>query len=222
LLTLIELHQTIGLFPAKGVVLHHHLAKLHLHSYVFRGHKGGQVPSFFQEHAVAAVSAATSIIEMLLNDPVVRDSLVGVPHYIHSMIAFACVFLLKVAAQHSGMYMDDATVLDLTTKAAQQFRSTAVGKHHLVHLMADGLEKMATAKIQSPSAIPNASMLNGNLQGGLINPNIRSNALSFISDGNGTFGLDNVFSDDQNLLGTTPSLHFNIEDYDYNFARFGL
>jgi hypothetical protein len=179
------------------------------------------VPSFFHEHAVAAVSAATSIVEMLLNDSVVRDSLVGVPHYIHSMIAFACVFLLKVAAQHSGMYTDDATVLDLTTKAAQQFRSTAVGKHHLVHLMVDGLEKMATSKIQSPSAIPNTSMLNGDFQSGLINRNVRQNAPSFMSDINGAFGLDNLFSGDSDVLGT-PSLNFNIEDYDYNFARFGL
>jgi hypothetical protein len=42
-----------------------------------------------------------------------------------------------------------------------------------------------------------------------------------MSDINGAFGLDNLFSGDSDLLGT-PSLNFNIEDYDYNFARFGL
>ena len=88
-----ELHESIGEFPTKGVILHHHLAKLHLHSHVFRGLKGAPVPSYFQDSAVAAVAAATAIIETVLTDNDIRDGLVGIPHYIHSMIAFACVFV---------------------------------------------------------------------------------------------------------------------------------
>jgi hypothetical protein len=83
-LTKPELHQFIGEFPTKGVILHHHLAKLHLHSHVFRGLKGSPVPPYFQESAVAAISAATSIIEMLLTDHDVREGLVGIPHYMYA------------------------------------------------------------------------------------------------------------------------------------------
>lgn len=80
---LLKLHQFIGEFPTKGVILHHHLAKLHLHSHVFRGLKGAPVPPYFQDSAVAAVSAATSIVEMLLSDYDIREGLAGIPHYIH-------------------------------------------------------------------------------------------------------------------------------------------
>jgi hypothetical protein len=58
------------------------------------------------------------------------------------MIAFACVFMLKIAAQYSGLYVDDVVAFELTTRAVRQFRGTPVGKWHLVHLMAEGLEKM--------------------------------------------------------------------------------
>lgn len=123
-------------------MLHHHLAKLHLHSHIFRGLKGSPVPVYFHSSGIAAVHAATAIIEMVLTDDNIREGLVGIPHYIHSMIAFACVFLLKTATQYAGKFIEDSVVLDLTTKAVQQFRATPVGKWHLIHLMAEGLERM--------------------------------------------------------------------------------
>ncbi|EUC49218.1 hypothetical protein COCMIDRAFT_85273 [Bipolaris oryzae ATCC 44560] len=150
---LMKLHERIGEFPTKGVILHHHFAKLYLHSHVFRGLEGAAVPTHFRGSAMATVSASTAIIELILGDPDVRESLVGIPHYIHSMIAFACVLLLKVSAQHSGQYIDDGFVLDLITRVVQQFRSTSTGKYHLVHLMADGLERMAASKIQCLSVL---------------------------------------------------------------------
>ncbi|PSN71783.1 hypothetical protein BS50DRAFT_484178 [Corynespora cassiicola Philippines] len=222
---LLKLHQFIGEFPTKGVILHHHLAKLHLHSHVFRGLKGAPVPTYFQESAVAAVTAATSIVEMLLTDFDVREGLVGIPHYIHSMIAFACVFLLKVAAQHSGQYIEDAVVFDMTTKVVQQFRSTAVGKWHLVHLMADGLEKMAASKIKSPSAFPNPTLPNGVGQAGLHYVHEPSTTMPPMSNGNGIYG-PNVMStngfEDELHLGTTPFLHFDSGNIDFNFSGFGF
>jgi hypothetical protein len=187
---------------------------------VFRGPKGTQVPVYFHESAVAAVAAATSIIDMILNDYDVRDGLVGIPHYIHSMIAFACVFLLKVATQHSGQYIEDATVLDLTTKVAHQFRSTAVGKHHLVHLMAEGLEKMATSKIKSPSAISNPHVHDGD---GLYS-NERLATMPPILNGNGMYGVGMMGgSFDADLsLSATPFLHFETDNYNLNLPGFGF
>ncbi|KAJ4321093.1 hypothetical protein N0V94_003040 [Neodidymelliopsis sp. IMI 364377] len=215
---LLKIHQFIGGFPTKGVIIHHHLAKLHLHSHVFRGLKGGPVPAHFQESAVAAVTAATETIEMVLTDYDIQEGLVGIPHYIHSMIAFACAFLLNIASQYSGQYIADTMVFDMTTKAVQQFRSTAVGKWHLVHLMAEGLEKMIVKKGGSPAArlfgslptetsqsmVPNGSELNTPLNGG-------------------SYG-DNLFGsfDDAYNLGTSSFLNFDTGTIDLDFTGFSF
>jgi hypothetical protein len=213
------LHQFIGEFPTRGAVLHCHLAKLHLHSHVFRGLKRDPVPSYFYESAVAAVSAATSIIELLLTDRDIREGLVGIPHYIHSMIAFACVFLLKVAAQYNGQFITDAVVLDMCTKAVQQFRSTAVGKWHLVHLMADGLEKMAAKKIKTPPAQSNSRLNLPNVmdQVGLHYVEEPSATLPPLMNGQEICNFDDEFS-----LSTTPFLHFDSGNFDFSFSEFGL
>lgn len=195
---------------------------MHLHSHVFRGLKGSPVPAYFQENAAAAVAAATATIEMLLTDYDIREGLVGIPHYLHSMIAFACVFLLKVAAQHSGQFIQDAVVYDLTTKAVEQFRSTAVGKLHLVHLMADGLEKMTASKIGArPNGI-NRSASNGATQNGFSYAQEASSTLPSIN--NGLFDADSmgaVFGDDFSF-GTSSFLHFNPGDSELSFSGFGL
>ncbi|KAF2006510.1 hypothetical protein P154DRAFT_455248 [Amniculicola lignicola CBS 123094] len=241
---LLKLHPQLGEFPTKGVILHHYLAKLHLHSHVFRGLHGAPVPAYFHTSATSAVSAATSTLEMLLTDPDVRTGLVGIPHYIHSMIAFACVFLLKVTTQHPGRYIEDTQVLDMTTKVVGQFRSTAVGKFHLVHLMADGLEKMAASKIRSPGTRVDVGMANGNgigsgtgtgtgaaqseMQylgelGGMLPPVSNGNA-SGSGNGNGIYGTAMVGNgfEEELIMSTTPFLHFDSGDFDFSFTGFGL
>jgi hypothetical protein len=218
ILTCPELHESIGEFPTKGVILHHHLAKLHLHSHVFRGLKGAPVPSHFQDSAAAAVAAATAIIETILTDDDIREGLVGIPHYIHSMIAFACVFLLKIAAQYSGQYIEDAVVFDLTTRAVQQFRSTPVGKWHLVHLMAEGLDKMLAKKTVTPTAVatdyvPPTSVSQSMGQMSHANENVAG------TNGDGLFGenFDDAFN-----FGTSSFLNFDTGTLDLDFTGFGF
>ncbi|KAJ4335973.1 hypothetical protein N0V87_005694 [Didymella glomerata] len=215
---LLKIHQFIGGFPTKGVIIHHHLAKLHLHSHVFRGLRGAPVPPHFQESAVAAVSAATDTIEMVLTDHDIQEGLVGIPHYIHSMVAFACAFLLNIASQYSGQYITDTAVFDLTTKAVQQFRSTPVGKWHLVHLMAEGLEKMIAKKGGSPAARMLPSLPSETSQSGAPN----GSALSTPHIG-GSYG-DNLFSgfEDAYNLGTTSFLNFDTGTIDLDFAGFSF
>lgn len=173
---------------------------------------------------MAAVSASTAIIELILGDPDVRESLVGIPHYIHSMIAFACVLLLKVAAQHSGQYIDDGFVLDLIGRVVQQLRSTSTGKYHLVHLMADGLERMASSKIQSPSVLqmhnPSA---NGDSQVGLshgigntVTPLNTNDTASMYANNITGIGFEAEFS-----LGTSQFLLSDFGNFDFNFGGMG-
>jgi hypothetical protein len=212
-------HQFIGEFPTKGVILHHHLAELHLHSHVFRGLKGAPVPSHFRDSAVAAVLAAKSTIEAVLSDTDLRESLVGIPHYLHSMIAFACVFLLKVSSQYSGQYIEDVFVQDLTMKAVHQFRSTAVGKWHLVHLMADGLEKLATSSGGSVTVSADTFMMAGGSQGvseGSQDPSTRLEPLFHDNE-----ALMPGFGDDFNF-GTSSFLHIGSSDVDFGFTGFAL
>lgn len=223
-LTLAELHQHIGEFPTKGVILHHHLAKLHLHSHIFRGLKGTSVPLHFQDSAAAAVSAAVSTIEMLLTDYDIREGLIGIPHYLISMIAFACVFLLKVASQHSGQYIDDAIVYDLTTKAAQQFRATSVGKWHLVYMMAEGLEKLVASRTSNPATKPEQQLLPAMSQadpGPAHSPHVASMPASngFYEGGD---SLHNGFVDDDFGLGTSSFLSIQPGELDFTFSGFGL
>ncbi|KAF9729121.1 hypothetical protein PMIN06_000027 [Paraphaeosphaeria minitans] len=219
---LLKLHQHIGEFPTKGVILHHHLAKLHLHSHVFRGLKGASVPPHFQDSAAAAVSSATSTVEMLISDYDIREGLVGIPHYLHSMIAFACVFLLKVASQHSGQYIDDAVVYDLTTKAAQQFRATSVGKWHLVHMMAEGLEKLVASRTTNSTTNSNQQLLPATSQAGLDlhhSPHMAS-----MTAPNGYYEGDPLHHgfDDDFGLGTSNFLSIQPGELDFNFPGFGL
>jgi hypothetical protein len=213
------LHESIGKFPTKGVILHHHLAKLHLHSHVFRGLKGAALPPYFHDSAVAAVAAATAIIETVLTDEDVRDGLVGLPHYIHSMIAFACVFLLKIAAQYSGRYIEDSVVLDLTTKAVQQFHTTPVGKWHLVHLMAEGLEKMLVKKTLPPITASHDLGPSGTAATNPSHESQTSDNLPPITNGDSLFvdGLEDTFN-----FGTSSFLNFDTGTLDLDFTGFGF
>jgi len=216
---LLKQHQFLGEFPTKGVILHHHLAKLHLHSHVFRGLKGAPVPSHFRDSAVAAVSAATSTIEAVLTDNDIRESLVGIPHYLHSMIAFACVFLLKISSQYSGQYIEDAFVQDLTMKAVHQFRSAVVGKWHLVHLMADGLEKLATGNGRSATVNADTSTMDeASRRGseGRQDPSVALHPQLYEDE-----TLVPGFGDDFNF-GTSSFLHIASSDMDFDFTGFAL
>lgn len=226
-LILVGIHEFIGEFPTKGANLHHHLAKLHLHSHVFRGLKGAAVPPHFQESASAAVASAIAIVELVLSDRDIRESLVGIPHYIHSMIAFACVFLLKVAVQYSGQYVEDDIVFDLITRAVKQFHATPVGKWHLVHMMAEGLEKMIAKQMRPldpsfPAAVEQSIDDRGQ-RGGSVTADVNGATLppatSEVSYDNGIFehGFDDGFT-----FGTSSFLNFDTGTIDLDFSGFGF
>jgi hypothetical protein len=125
--------------------VHYHWAKLYLQSYVLRGlpDTGGTIPQHFLENASSAVQAAVAIINILLDDKDAQLAIGYVPHHIHGMVAFAAMFLLKVATKYSQqLFVDIFKFQRLIGALAQQFKAVDVGKDHLIHRMADGLEKM--------------------------------------------------------------------------------
>jgi hypothetical protein len=140
-------NEHIGNFPSKGILLHYHFGKLHLFSHVFRGLKSGDhvepIPTYFKDTASAAVSHATTILELLLNDADIRPSIIGVPHYFHTMIAFACVVLLKVSDRYrDDLGIDVGLTHALIKRVIEFLRAINCGRYHLVHWMAEGLAKM--------------------------------------------------------------------------------
>lgn len=137
--------------------MHYHWAKLYLQSYVLRGlpESGAVIPEHFLENASAAVAAATAIINLLLEDKDAQIAISYVPHHIHGMIAFACMFLLKIATKYSEqLFLDTVRFQRLINALAQHFKNTDVGKDHLIHRMAEGLEKMAES-LGGPARIKN-------------------------------------------------------------------
>lgn len=143
---LLDPSHSIGNWPNKGAIMHYHWAKLYLQSYVLRGlpETGAVIPEHFLENASAAVAAATAIINLLLDDKDAQIAIAYVPHHVHGMIAFACMFLLKIATKHSEqLFVDTVRFQRLINALAQHFKSTDLGKDHLIHRMAEGLEKMA-------------------------------------------------------------------------------
>lgn len=143
--------------------MHYHWAKLYLQSYVLRGlpDSGAVIPEHFLENASAAVAAAIAIINLLLDDKDAQIAIAYVPHHIHGMIAFACMFLLKIATKHSEqLFLDLVRFQRLINALAQHFKSTDVGKDHLIHRMADGLEKMAES-LGGPVRSKNRNRANG-------------------------------------------------------------
>ncbi|KAJ4218822.1 hypothetical protein NW757_014579 [Fusarium falciforme] len=133
----------IGGFPRKGIILHYNFVQLYLYSHVFRGlSKNDPVPHYFLDCALNAISTATTIIDKFINDPDVALGIVGMPSYVHSMTAFASMFLTKVATKYDDL-IEKEKVYDLITGLVQQFRSQPAGKWHLANLMISGLERMA-------------------------------------------------------------------------------
>ncbi|KAI1345270.1 hypothetical protein F5Y15DRAFT_22552 [Xylariaceae sp. FL0016] len=150
---LVEKHQHIGEFPRKGVLLHYHFAKLHLYSHVFRGLKSAPIPAYFLDAAAQAVSAATSIINLLITDPLIQTALVGMPSYMHSMTAFACMFLAKSATIHGAELIERDVVISLTSSLIQLYRASPVSKWHLVNMMANGLDKLVQTLSNASTAL---------------------------------------------------------------------
>ncbi|KAK9784531.1 hypothetical protein SCARD494_12786 [Seiridium cardinale] len=114
-------------------------------SHVFRGLQNATIPSYFQECAASATTAAVAIVSTLINDPEIQPALVGMPSYMHSMTAFAAMFLAKATMTYGHQLIDRSVVIDLISRLIALYHSTVAGKFHLVNMMANGLEKLTTA-----------------------------------------------------------------------------
>ncbi|KAF5562307.1 hypothetical protein FPHYL_5740 [Fusarium phyllophilum] len=205
-----EGHPNIGAFPRKGALFHFHLAQLYLYSHVFRG-QSNQIPSHFLDTASMAVTSASAIIDILLTDPDLSTSIVGIPSYLLSMTAFAAMFLAKVSHKYGDNLFRRDQALDQITRLISHFRSLSMGKWHLANLMIRGLETVTSLLtshgVQDKVQNAISSMMPGNEANQGLEDVYNTNPDMFTGiDGNTmatwdtTFGLSPIFGFDPSFL----------------------
>jgi hypothetical protein len=105
----------------------------------------GQLSTERKEFANMAISAASSILTFVLEEPDMRRALVGTPLYVHTMIAFASVFLMKVTTKWNriiGLNVEPTYVWGLLERMIVLLKNSVTSERHLLYHIADGLEKM--------------------------------------------------------------------------------
>ncbi|RAL07099.1 putative C6 transcription factor [Aspergillus homomorphus CBS 101889] len=134
-------------YPSKGVVLHYHFAKFQLNSLSLRALSPSNTPVFSmdrKESANTAIASAMACLNMVLEEPDIRDAIVGVPIFTHTMVTFSAVFLLKVAINWNSAYLslDGRQVRRLVERVIELLNCVSAGERHLTRHIARGLGKM--------------------------------------------------------------------------------
>ncbi|KAJ6078511.1 hypothetical protein N7467_008264 [Penicillium canescens] len=131
----------IGDFPKRGLQLHYHFGKLYLGHQVFKGLNGETIPPYFLTAASMAHEAAVAIFEMILNEDL-QQSLIGMPHYFHIMIAFAGHFLLEVTQNYHGqLSFAPGQNFELIQKVLELFQDIPAVQQHPICRMTPGLTR---------------------------------------------------------------------------------
>jgi hypothetical protein len=100
---------SIGSYPSKGVVLYYHFARFQLNSLALRALPPPSAATSEslsydrRESANIAISAATSTLTLIFEEPDLRKAMTAVPIFTHTMVAFSATFLLKMAKTWGGM-----------------------------------------------------------------------------------------------------------------------
>ncbi|KAJ5818575.1 hypothetical protein N7474_004166 [Penicillium riverlandense] len=131
-----------------GVDLHYYFSELVLHSLVLRGRPLDNLcdlPTSLRPLTLRAIEAAHSLLQHFIEDPGYREGIVGMPLYLHSMIAFAVVFLMKMSHRwyFIGITIDPAQrTRPLIEGIIKLLRGCKAGANHMVFSMANGFERM--------------------------------------------------------------------------------
>lgn len=156
----------VGAYPYKAVYMHYHFSRLQLNSVALRTYHSSTSSRVMsperRKRANIAIDSATATLQVVLDERDIQRALVGVPLYLHSMITFAAVFLLKIAAKscshgshHSGqgqhnsiaaasLHVDVGYVRVLVGRIVEMMVacSQRASERHLSHHIARGLRKM--------------------------------------------------------------------------------
>lgn len=142
------MHQASESYLRRSVEIHYHFSNLVLNSLVLRGRsldKISDLPSSLRPLALKAVEAAHQILQHFLSEPGYYDDVAGMPLYLHSMIAFAVVFLMKMSTRwHAiGITISPAeNTIPLVEQVIRILQNCKAGANHMVFKMAKGFERM--------------------------------------------------------------------------------
>ncbi|KAJ4516460.1 hypothetical protein HRR83_001794 [Exophiala dermatitidis] len=141
----------VGDYPGVGVELHYHFASMMLNSLALRGRSLATIsststlPLSLRPLASHAILSAHQILGIVLQEPSIRDSMVGVPLYLHTVIAFAVVFLIKMSSRWTGIGVNidpEVKTRPLIEAVIDLFRACRAGRNHILYAMADGFERL--------------------------------------------------------------------------------
>ncbi|RYP13969.1 hypothetical protein DL767_010491 [Monosporascus sp. MG133] len=105
----------------------------------------GRLSTDRKEFAIMVISVTGSILVFLLEEEDIRRALMGTPLYVHTMIAFASVFLTKVAMRWNRkmrLNVESGYVSHLMERMIMLLESSVTSDRHLLYHIAFGLEKM--------------------------------------------------------------------------------
>ncbi|CAG8925449.1 unnamed protein product [Penicillium salamii] len=164
-------NQNVGNYPQKGVGFHFHFAKLYLCSHAFRGiaASGDMARSMspeLEDIANTGVLSAMSILRVIVSDHEFRSFLNGLPLYFDTMLAFAVVFLLKVATKFANVIrIDTAKILALVTDTVAVLSEITQEMHgeHLLVVISGGLKRLLE-RCQMPMPASHETMLQPSLE----------------------------------------------------------
>lgn len=135
------------------------------------------------------------------------------------MTAFACVFLLNIAAKRNDGLVEIMAVEGLTSRLVKQFRSVPVSKWHLIHLMADGLENVAKTLLNGVGQTNSTMILTRDPPSALSNGSQPSYPMTVPPFGGADIIDPNLFTDFG--FGMTSFLNFE-GSTDLNFSHESL
>jgi hypothetical protein len=139
----------VSSYPSRGVILHWHFAKLQLNALALRGlspRQGHLISDQRRNFANIAVANAIGLLNFVAEEPSVRNALIGVPLYLHTMITYAAVFLLKVHLRWkpARLSLDLSVTVSLIERAAQILGHVNANERHLAFHISRGLNSMLT------------------------------------------------------------------------------
>lgn len=115
------------------------------------------LPITLRPLALRAIESAHNILNVVLRESSIRYSLVGVPLYLHTMIAFAVVFLIKMSSRWTaiGVTIDPAkTTRPLIQGIIDALRECKAASNHILYSMATGFERLLQSNAGSGTRTP--------------------------------------------------------------------
>jgi hypothetical protein len=127
--------------------MHWNFAKLQLNALALRGLSPRQahlISDQRRDFANLAIAHACGTLSFILEDPSIRSGIQGLSLYLHTMVAYASIFLLRVQMRWrpARLNINMAVVLTLIERVAPVLSQVDASDRHLSHYVSNGLSKM--------------------------------------------------------------------------------